>query len=141
MTGPEGFRLLAHTADMGIEAWAATRSGVYIQAAEGLSLLMFSKSRGRAICRQEVDLTAGDAAELLVAWLNEIVYYCDVFALVPTAFEIEQLDDQHIRGTIHGEPYDDARHAMERQVKAVTYHQLELSRRENGWYARVYVDL
>lgn len=142
MTKPSGFHLLEHTADMGIEAWAPSLSETYIQAAEGLSMMIFGNRRDRrAEVHCHIKLEAENAAELMVAWLSEIVYSCDVTDLVPTSFEIEELDNQHLRGTIHGETYDETRHGMERQVKAVTYHQLELRQRDNGWYTRVFVDL
>lgn len=142
MTEPAGFRLLEHTADMGLEAWGTSRREVYIQAAKALSVLIFGDRQGAAgAIHHNVGLDAGDSVELLVAWLGEIVYVCDVNDLVPSVFEINELDNQHLRGTIHGEAYDANRHAMERQVKAVTYHQAALTQRDNGWYARVFVDL
>lgn len=141
MTESAGFLLLEHTADMGIEAWAPTRIEIYIQAAEGLRSLIFGRIQSTAGSTQEVNLIADNEEELLVAWLNEIVYLCDVRNLVPTLFEIEELDNQRLRGTIHSEVYEDARHGMERQVKAVTYHKLVLTERGSGWYTRVYVDL
>lgn len=142
MTESSGFRLIEHTADMGIEAWAESLTETYIQAAVGLSMMIFGTSKDTVTgMTYHVDLNADNAAELMVAWLSEIVYRCDVTGLVPTFFAIEELDNHHLRGTIHGEAYDETRHAVERQVKAVTYHQLELKRRDNGWYTRVFVDL
>ena len=40
-----------------------------------------------------------------------------------------------------GEPYAPARHDVRTEVKAVTYHQLSVTRQAGGWVARVILDL
>jgi SHS2 domain-containing protein len=61
--------------------------------------------------------------------------------LVPATFEVINLTEQRLLATITGEPLDPARHTIERVAKAVTYHQLTVEERKDGWYARVYIDL
>jgi len=42
---------------------------------------------------------------------------------------------------MRGERFDAARHPLKVQVKAVTYHGLEVARDEGGWRARVIFDI
>lgn len=136
-----GFRLLAHTADIGLEATAPTREELFIAAAEGLRALLFGATPAVAAIRLEVHLRAGDCAELLVAWLNEILCISEMTRLVPASFEIRELTGEQLTAIITGEPFDADRHTVERTAKAVTYHRLVVKERNNGWYARVYIDL
>lgn len=136
-----GFRLLEHTADMGIEAHAHTQPGVFIAMAQGLAALMFGGAPVRGEVRVPVQLLAGDSVELLVAWLNEVLYQCEAKRLVPADFQVLELDEVALKAILYAEPFDPARHVVERQAKAVTYHQAQLRQTSEGWAARVYVDL
>jgi SHS2 domain-containing protein len=110
-------------------------------AARGLKSLLFGASPANGTSQREVALAAGDTAELLVTWLNEILVFSETAHVVPASFCIHTLNSCSLTATISGEPFDDARHEVERTAKAVTYHQLVVEERESGWYARVYIDL
>jgi SHS2 domain-containing protein len=141
VTRRPGFRLLAHTADIGLEATAPSRAALFVAAAEGFKVLLYGASPATAVSRHPVQLTAGDGAELLVAWLNEILFLCEAARLVPARFEIVELTEQTLTAVVGGEPFDPARHVVERTAKAVTYHRLVVEERPGRWYARVYIDL
>jgi SHS2 domain-containing protein len=135
------YRLIEHTADMGIEARAASPEAVLVAMACGLKELMFGDSPVRERLQTQVSCSGADAVEQLVAWLNEVVYWCDQDNRVPARFAVTLHEDRQLKGTIWGEPFDSRRHAMERQVKSVTYHQACLTCGGDGCFARVYVDL
>ena len=141
MTIANHYRLLEHTADMGIEARAASRQEVMEEMARGLTMLVFGDSKAAAKIQTEISAHAGNPVELLVSWLNEVVYWIEKDNLVPAAFRIEALGDGELMATVAGETFDPERHVVERQVKSVTYHQACLEKTDDGWYARVYVDL
>lgn len=141
MKGPGRFRLLAHTADIGLEATAPSREALFEVTARGLKTLLFGASPAAGTLRREVTLEAGDTAELLVAWLNEILAFSEMAHAVPASFQIHDLKECGLTATIAGEPFDPSRHVVERSAKAVTYHKLVVEERDGGWYARVYIDL
>lgn len=135
------YRLIEHTADMGIEARADSLPGVFRDMANGLKALMFGDSRAVARLDTQVTVQAEDRTELLVCWLNEVAYWSERDNLVPAEFRIDMLSDKALRATVSGEPFDPLHHLVERQVKSVTYHGACLERVAQGWYGRVYVDL
>ena len=134
------YRILEHTADMGIEAAGETLDELLVQAARGLMEII---SGAEALPREErtVEVTAGEVGEILVNWLNEILFLFDSGGFFPAEFVIEQATENRIRARILGEPFDPVRHPIDREIKAATYHQLRLERGEEGWTARVYLDL
>jgi len=136
-----GFRLLAHTADMGIEAEGDSPAEVFVAAARGLRCMIFGETAIAATRQISVEVEGADHAELLVAWLGEILYRFEVDRLAPAEFAIDEIDAGRVKGRILGETFDPHRHPVEREVKAITYHQVRVAQVDGGWRARVYVDL
>ncbi|MEJ2199948.1 MAG: archease [Desulfuromonadaceae bacterium] len=136
-----GYRLLAHTADMGIEATGASPQEVFVAAARGLQAMMFSRAPIAAVREVPVTVHGTDQAELLVAWLGEILYLFEVQQLAPSDYIIDDIRHDTLNGRVMGEAFDPDRHPIEREVKAITYHQVRVWKEKSGWRARVYVDL
>ena len=135
------FNFIEHTADMGLEAQADSLAAVFEEMARGLVGMIYGNSPVREMLEEEVVVRADDPVELMVAWLNEIVYRIEMDDLVVREVVINTVDDNGLHATLTGERFDAGRHSVERQVKSVTYHQACLEERPDGWYARVYVDL
>ncbi|BCR06886.1 protein archease [Desulfuromonas versatilis] len=135
------YRLLEHTADIGIEAEAESFAQLLEQAAFGLRAVITEATDIQP--RQEVvlELGAADREELLVAWLGELLYLFESRHLLPAAFAIEQAEATRLRARVRGEPLDPRRHPVEREVKAVTYHRILVEEAQGSWRARVYLDL
>ena len=135
------FRILEHTADIGFEAFGASREEVFANAARALVFLMFEP--GTIMARQElaVEVEGPDAASLLVNWLSEILFQVDAEGWVFADFALHELTEQRLRAKALGEPLDPSRHQAKLQVKAITYHQLSLEQIPDGWRAQVYVDI
>lgn len=135
------FRILEHTADIGFEAFGATREEVFANAARALiDIVVDLKSIAR---RVDVAIEAGgpDPASLLVNWLSEILYLYDAEGWLFSDFEIPRLGEHSLSALGRGEKFDPTRHQVKLLVKAVTYHQLVLVETAQGWRAQVYVDI
>jgi SHS2 domain-containing protein len=128
----ETFRILEHTADMGVEAAAVTLEALFEQAAQGL------RAERRTI---DLHLEGDDREELLVAWLNELLYLIQSRSLWPLDLVVEEITAGRLEARIRATPFDAGRHRLQREIKAVTFHQLCVRRRDGGWWARYYVDL
>ena len=135
------FRLLEHTADMGIEATGDSLAEVFVAAAQGLKNMIFGDVPVTPRQSAPVSLDGGDAGELLVAWLGEILYLFEMRGLVPAEFVIHEITEKSLRGEVRGESFDPQRHPVEREVKAITYHQLNVTQEARSWRVQVYVDL
>jgi SHS2 domain-containing protein len=135
------FCILEHTADIGFEAFGATRKEVFANAARALTQLMVDLE---AIAPQEelsLRAEASDMPSLLVNWLSEILYLFDAEGWLFRDFELEDLTEHSLAATARGEKFDRRRHQVKLLVKAVTYHQLDLRETAQGWRAQVYVDI
>ena len=92
------------------------------------------------VIRHEIVAEASDQEELLVAWLNELLYLFDADNLIFRRFEIINLGQEKLRAIAYGEKVDPSRHRLKTQVKAATYHLLKLER-DNGFKAQIILDV
>jgi SHS2 domain-containing protein len=136
------FRVLEHTADIGFEAFGASREDVFRNAGRALMSLIIDLEKVRPEDRVRVEARASDRQALLVNWLSEILYLQDTESWLFSDFKIDGLLDQSVRGAALGERFDPRRHQIKLLVKAITYHQLALEETADGlWRAQVYVDI
>ncbi|MDQ7842024.1 MAG: archease [bacterium] len=135
------FEVFEHTADIGIVARGATLAEVFEAAAEGMFSLMVDPGsvENRAWLEREVE--ADDHGGLLVAWLNNLLAVVNIEAFVPVVFMVDQISPSRLRATVHGEPIDLDRHRFRREIKAATYHMVEVKQADGGWTARVIFDV
>lgn len=135
------FRILEHTADVGFEAFGASREEVFENAARALVSLEIDLESVSAREEASIEVTGSDLPNLLVNWLSEILYLHDAEQWVFGDFEIKTLDDRTLQAIARGEKANPARHVAKLRVKAVTYHQLSIKETLHGWSAQVYVDI
>lgn len=134
------FEIIEHTADIGIAAYGNDLKKAFANAAYALfSLMVDLKDVGDTLCR-EVKVTAESQEDLLVAWLNELLYIFEVENVLFRRFRIGELTETRLRSRCYGELIDPARHKIKMGVKATTYHMLKIERK-NGFRVQVLFDI
>ena len=136
-----GFSILEHPSDMGLEVWGPDLTEVFRQAALGLTSILVDPASVRDRERRTLDVKGSDNENLLVRWLSEILYLCDGADFLVSDVEIRTLEDSSLKAILKGEKVDTRQHRFRMDVKAVTYHQLEIALDDNVWTARVYLDI
>ena len=135
------YRFLEHTADAGLAATGQSQAELFASAGEGLAALLCEPDGIRERASLELEASAPDLESLMVAWLSEINYRFEVDRFAFRSFQVSEVSDNRIRATGRGERIDPSRHRIGEQVKAITYHQLEVRRDGDQWSARVIVDI
>lgn len=134
------FEVIDHTADIGIAAYGKDLKEAFANAAYALfSLMVDLEGVDEASCH-DVKVTAEDQAELLVAWLNELIYIFEVENVLFKRFEVGELTETRLRVTCYGETIDPERHKMKVGVKAATYHMLKIDKGD-GFRVQVLFDI
>jgi SHS2 domain-containing protein len=77
----------------------------------------------------------------MVRYLSEILYLFEGEKLVVDLINIESVSSKKLRGSLRLSPFDPSSHKIIREIKAVTYHQIEVTDRNGLWTARVIFDL
>jgi SHS2 domain-containing protein len=135
------FKILEHTADVGVVAHGRTLTEAFVHAAEGMFSVMVNLNGVREEEERSLAVEAHDWPSLLVAWLSELIYFSDVDSLVFKRFEISQMQPYSLRATAYGEKMDRQRHELGAGVKAITHHMLEVDEDEDGYRVQVLLDI
>jgi len=135
------YELFDHTADVGVRVRGSSLEEVFETAARALFEVQVDLSDVQAVEKREVSVEAGDLEQGLVRWLQRMLYILDVDGLVFSRFEVEEVTDTSVKGSVWGEELDEDRHELKGAIKAVTYHGLEIEETEDGWRAQVLFDV
>ena len=132
------FEVVDHGADMAIVARGDTMERLFVHAAQGLVSILVGTGEVR---EEERKLVALDGDEnLLVFFLNEILYLWDTQRFIPGRIEVF-FDDEGLNAELHGELFDERRHEARTEVKAVTYHGFEIAREGDTFRATLVLDV
>lgn len=126
---------------MGIVAYGSSLAEVFEACALGMMSLILDPHAVEG--RQEVPISAeaGDAKALLVAWLSEVLFLVEAEGWAFGDFRVGEIAHSLVRGRGVGEPLDARKHGLHGEVKAATYHMLELAEEDGLWKARVIFDV
>jgi SHS2 domain-containing protein len=135
------YETFEHTADLGLRVRAATLDALFADAARGLfSMIVPDLESVRPQESLALEVRGEPSELLLLDWLSELLYTYETRRLLLVQFDVS-VGETGIAATVRGEPIDPARHALDHEVKAITYHGLKLERRDDGWLAEVIVDI
>jgi SHS2 domain-containing protein len=140
-TRPRGsFRYLDHTADAGIVVTAPTLGVLFETAAFALTELITNVDGLKLEVERQIQLEENEIETLLVSWLQELLYLLDTEQLVFGRFQVN-VTDCFLDAQVWGEPFNSEIHTSKTEIKAVTYHQLEVIESDQGWKAKVIFDI
>lgn len=140
-----GYRLIDHTADFGVQVWGRDARQVFEEAAAALMDLLFITGEIAAEREEVIDVDGRDWADLMVNWLRELLFLWAGRQRVPSGWHIDMLTANHLRATGGSARFDPKIHHLNHEIKAVTYHQIEVGPVEDDkgnitWRARVIFD-
>lgn len=142
---PHKFVEIEHTADMGIHARGDTLAEAFANSAFGMLHLINNTSAVSEIREEKFSLTRSSLSDLVVSWLSEINYLLLVHRFFMTAIQdlkIVESDGEFYLNTVllGGDPDIESQDNFT-EIKAVTYHQLQCEKKDNGYAIRVFFDI
>ena len=130
------WQLIEHTGDIGVAARAATLEELFAECARAMFAILADAPSPSPAGSETFPVAGADPAEELRDFLSELLYRFSTdhrmyVAFAPTPGSVDA----------SWEPYDAGRHPLRTELKAVTYHQLEVVREGSGWRGRVIFDV
>ncbi len=137
--------MLDHTADVGFELRTSTLEELFDEARRALLMVIFERPPEEGDEEGEIQLSAPDLETLLVRWLNELTYLVQDAGFVPVGAEIriQRRDGASLslEARIAGAPLLLEEFGWQGEIKSATFHGLEIANDDEGWHARVILDV
>jgi len=131
--------------DAYITASGATIEEAFENAAVGLFDTMTEVEGIRQEIKDEVEVQGHDEYELLYNWIETLLVRFDVNGRVYSKFRVQTLERKNgqlfMRAEAQGEGFDPSRHRRKVEVKAITYHRMEIEKGPSGVRVKYILDL
>jgi SHS2 domain-containing protein len=134
------FEQIDISGDVGLKIWGQELEELFANAAEGMSELITDISSVPESESREVHVIAESNEDLLVQWLNELVFLFDTYNFLGKRFSINIINKQ-LEAEITGGTFDPSKEVSRLLIKAATYHELSLSKTNSHWEATVIFDI
>ncbi len=134
------YELREHTADVAVEATGDTLGETFAAVADGMAAAM-CEDVPEGGERLRVSVTAESREALLFDYLDRLIYERDVQSVLPVdngATASRDRGDWRVEASFRGVPLADV---TARDLKAVTYSDMDISRTDRGWHTYVVFDV
>jgi SHS2 domain-containing protein len=136
-----GYRFIDHTADFRLEIFGVDEKDLFVQAAMALTDLITDPKTLHNRRRQTIKVSGDDWSDLMVGWLRELLYLWSGEEQLVSRVSLQSLEPTHLKAVVTTDAFDADRHPIRNEIKAVTYHQIEVRPWQDGWRARVVFDI
>ena len=143
------FEIIPHTADLKIRVYGKTMQELFEHALVGMFQAMrpiaptCSYNGDRLICAslpvmRDIGVNSPDVEALLVDFLSNALYLSDVHNEAYLSVALHDFTQTKLNGQLHGVPITGL---QESEIKAVTYHDLEIMQKDGIWQTDIVFDI
>ncbi|MCQ2070809.1 MAG: archease [archaeon] len=121
------YEVLDHTADLMIRGYGKNLEECYSNLACGMFNETVDLSTVDPVIGKEIDVTGLDDEDALYSFLSELLFIEDYDNIILKEFDVH-IDGLHITCKAKGEPLDRSKMRIRGEIKAVTFHMMEIDR-------------
>ena len=139
------YRILSHTADLRLEVYGKTLEELFINAAEALARILYEQSestefsalpKARQLLSEKIEIQSVNMNTLLVDFLNEILARSHINKAV---YKVESLK---LKGNaVEAKSMGKKVEQFDEDVKAVTYHEVDIKEEKGMWHTTLILDI
>lgn len=134
-----GFKYLDHPSDVGIEVSGNTLKELFINAALGMLSIISDIQPKRKRITKKLHVSEETTEELLHSYLSEILWFVTKERFFPMHITLLTFNDHSLDAELEGVQLKNEE--IKSEVKAVTYHQLEIYQKKNIWFTNLIFDV
>lgn len=130
-----------HTADIGVKVFGKTLKELFENAAFAMFDILADLDGIKGEITQEFELTAPSHEELLIAWLDELLYYFYTKNIIFYKFEVIELSSDTIKARAFGRSVSENKNRLKTEIKAATYYNLKIIRKDDYYEVDIIFDV
>jgi SHS2 domain-containing protein len=137
----KSYEIIEHTADIAIRVRGSDLGELFCNAALAVFDIISKRKNinPREHKKIQIKQRADNLEELFVNWLNELLSLAEAKGLIFFRFYINTIGNNSLDAIAVGEKRDG--YAVNKEIKAATYHELKISEGASGWQAEVILDV
>jgi SHS2 domain-containing protein len=145
MTKRRGFEYLEHTADVYVAAYGRSLEEAFENAALATTEVMTDSNKIEPKVRDEVELESDDEKALLYDWIEELLYRFETGNKLFSRFKVHKIREHEngvrLEAEMSGELFNPERHPQKVGVKAITYHLMEIEKKQDKTTLKFILDV
>ncbi|MFH1553163.1 MAG: archease [Candidatus Omnitrophota bacterium] len=135
------YEQIPHTADLAARIYGQNIPELFENAAYAMFALMGDIDRLELEETVLVEVEAPDTESLLVTWLNELLYRAYSRSALFSEFKVLSLEGNKLRAEAKGQRLGENKERLRSEIKAATYHDLEIEKSDEGYQVTVVFDV
>jgi SHS2 domain-containing protein len=135
------YDIIEHTADIGIKAYGGSLKELFANSARGLFDIIADLDGLKPSTSIKIKLEAENPEELLVAWLDELIYQFYTKQIIFCAADVKKISDTGIEAEVSGRHIGNKKSRLKAEVKAATYHGLKIEEKKKRYEVQIIFDV
>lgn len=138
------YEVLEHTADIRVKIFADNLEDLFVNSSVCLFEILTDK-KPKAQESRKIELSAANVEELLVLWLNELISIFYTYKFLPVNCVVSIVDCSGVKkliASVDGADFDPyGNKSIKTEIKAATYHNLNVGADKSGFTAEIVFDV
>jgi SHS2 domain-containing protein len=134
-------KIIDHTADICVRVFGNSMEEIFVGSSKAMMEIITDVEKVNPSKEILIRARGENYEELLVKWLQEILYLHEVKKMVFKDFEIKIENGTKAVGKAYGEKIDVDRHEFYSNIKAVTYHNLKIISSKDKYRVDIVFDI
>jgi SHS2 domain-containing protein len=138
------FKFIDHTADIAVEAEGDSLEELFTASAHAWKQSIFENIEIAALEEKQIKIIEPDQESLLVKFLDELNFLFQTKHWVYNFIKkinITKEEEWNLSAELTGEPFDEMKHRVNLEIKAVTFHQMEIRKKNGKYFTRIVFDI
>ncbi|MBU0548774.1 MAG: archease [Candidatus Omnitrophica bacterium] len=141
------YEIIDHTADLGIKVYGRDLEELFINSADAMFEVILGKQKPGALFEKKefkkflLHKNAQSIEDVFIAWMGELLYLFYTEGLIMKKADIQRLDSEAILADVSGPIFNPESYQIKTEIKAVTYHELEVQKTDKGYQAQIIFDI
>ncbi|NQU95312.1 MAG: archease [Candidatus Omnitrophica bacterium] len=135
------YEQIPHTSDIALRVYGKDLKELFANAAYGMFDIIADLEGLKESVSIDVSLKAPSKEELLVSWLDELLYSFYTKGIIFFKFDIDSINKEELVAKAHGRHVGENRNRLKSEIKAATYHDLEIKEERDGLNVQIVFDV
>ena len=135
------YEQFSHTADIGVRVFGKTLKELFENAAFAMFDILADLEGLKGEIVQDFELTAPNHEELLISWLDELLYNFYTKSIIFYKFEVGELSEDILKAKVFGRLVSKNRNRLKTEIKAATYYNLKIIKKDDYYEVDIIFDV